>query len=138
MTHMHVSQVHSNGDKNEKQLLLKERNELADQVNRLEGELAARSAEASYMHERFAGIMQQATEAEKLLEEREKLSVEVAALLAELEAANMKVAEVESEAGTLWRTHRQDQDVLCDLQMQVRMCEDRSAELQQSKEAAEV
>ena len=86
MTHMHVSQVHSNGDKNEKQLLLKERNELADQVNRLEGELAVCSAEAFYMHERFT-----------------ELAAEVAAPVSELETANTKVAEVESEVAALWR-----------------------------------
>lgn len=114
------------------------------EVNVLEDELADRSAEVVYMHERFADLVQQISNAQQVQKERDELEKEaeevkgrnvrllgeVAALSAELEAANAKVAEVESEAAQLWRTQQEDSESLCDLRMQLRAREDRIAELQ--------
>lgn len=53
-----------------------------------------------------------------------RLAAEVAALKDELETANEKVAEVESEAARLWRTQQEDRDTVCDLRMQLRHRDD--------------
>ena len=118
---MHVLQVHLKRDEDTRVQLLKERNELADQVNRLEGELAVCSAEASYMHERFT-----------------ELAAEVAAPVSELETANTKVAEVESKVAALWSAQMEIRGALCGLKIQMRALEGGVAELQQGKVAAEV
>ncbi|NJR41813.1 MAG: hypothetical protein HC767_03270 [Akkermansiaceae bacterium] len=125
---------------------------MAMEVNELENELAERSAEACFMHERFADLVEQITDSQKVLDERDelakvngqtkelndKLAAEVVTLTAELEAANEKVAEVESEAAQLWRSQREDQDSVCDLRMQLRAKDDVIADMQQAALALQV
>jgi uncharacterized coiled-coil DUF342 family protein len=126
--------------------------DMAKEVGKLEDELADRSVEATFMHERFVDVVRQLTDTQKALENsdklvkdsqelkelNEKLVAEVATLSAELEAANEKVAEVETEAAVLWRTQEEDRNSVCDLRMQLRARDDRIADMQKTAHSMQV
>ena len=67
-----------------------------------------------------------------------ELAADVAAPVSELETANTKVAEVESEVAALWRAQMEIQGAQCGLKIQMRALECGFVELQQGKVAAEV
>jgi predicted nucleic acid-binding Zn-ribbon protein len=108
---------------------------VAEEVSKLEAEVAERSEEASAMRERMAEL----EELSLFLKEKNRdLQAEVATLTDELEVANEKVAEVETEAAGLWRTQEEDRNSVCDLRMQLRAREDRIADMQQTTTSMQV